>query len=693
MLLNLLVSLCCAVAGRIVPDGAVAYAAEDTAECATGNTAANTAGGTETYTTENTSPDAVTGHTPLADTLDVATVSSARNSAAEAVSPLQSLGQAHLERLGTARLHEAMNMFSGVSVKDYGGIGGLKTVSVRNMGAAHTAVIYDGIAISDAQNGQTDISGFCLDEIASVSLSIGLPEDIFCSSRHLAAAGVLKIESTDPSSEQINARVSAGSFGTYVPYLSVSRRLGEKYSLRAACNGTFSRGDYPFVLRNGQNESRLKRQNSDVESYGGEADFRADWGKKGRMGAKANVRYSERGLPGSVILYTQNATERLWERSLTGNIRYDLDIGEDWRFHADAGVSHSFNRHLDTDPVYPEAQESIYTQNEYSLAARLMWRPGARWKIVLADDVFINTLDSNIPDCPYPVRLSNSAALSAQYQGKTLKVTACLGSLSVTERLKNADAPADRFRIVPMVGMTWNVHRNLHLRASFKEGFRVPTFNDLYYARVGNTSLRPETARQSNIGLTFSGTYRWGNADFSADAYYNSVKDKIVAIPTMFIWKMRNFGKVAMYGTDISASAAWKICPGISLHLRGNWSWQYALDITDPESKNYRHQIPYTPRHCGNAGASVETPWVSISFRMNAAGKRYSLNQNIPANEIGAYADQSICISRTFRFGKHHSIYIGIEGLNLAGRNYEIIHYYPMPGRSFRITIKYKMTE
>ena len=131
MLLNLLVSLCCAVAGRIVPDGAVAYAAEDTAECATGNTAANTAGGTATYTTENTSPDAVTEHTPLADTLDVATVSSARNSAAEAVSPLQSLGQAHLERLGTARLHEAMNMFSGVSVKDYGGIGGLKTVSVR----------------------------------------------------------------------------------------------------------------------------------------------------------------------------------------------------------------------------------------------------------------------------------------------------------------------------------------------------------------------------------------------------------------------------------------------------------------------------------------------------------------------------------------------------------------------------------
>lgn len=30
----------------------------------------------------------------------------------------------------------------------------------------------------------------------------------------------------------------------------------------------------------------------------------------------------------------------------------------------------------------------------------------------------------------------------------------------------------------------------------------------------------------------------------SADAYYNRVKDKIVAVPAMFVWKMSNVGKV-----------------------------------------------------------------------------------------------------------------------------------------------------
>ena len=45
-------------------------------------------------------------------------------------------------------------------MKDYGGLGGLKTISIRNLGAAHTAVSYDGIAVSNSQAGQIDIGRF-----------------------------------------------------------------------------------------------------------------------------------------------------------------------------------------------------------------------------------------------------------------------------------------------------------------------------------------------------------------------------------------------------------------------------------------------------------------------------------------------------------------------------------------------------
>lgn len=95
-----------------------------------------------------------------ADTLDVARISASVKAETSASSPVQRLAHDELRRGGVVYLHEAVKGFAGVSVKDYGGIGGLKTVSVRNLGAAHTSISYDGITISDAQNGQVDISRF-----------------------------------------------------------------------------------------------------------------------------------------------------------------------------------------------------------------------------------------------------------------------------------------------------------------------------------------------------------------------------------------------------------------------------------------------------------------------------------------------------------------------------------------------------
>ena len=633
---------------------------------------------------------------PSGDTLDVATVSTHRNAAVISLSPVRSFTESGIERIGAVGLHEVIEQFSGVSIKDYGGIGGLKTVSVRNLGASHTAVIYDGFAISDAQNGQIDISRFDLDDIASVSMSIGQEDDIFCSARHLTAAGVLRIENTRPTfrdgTTEVNTRMTLGSFGTYLPHVALKQQIGSGHALKVALNGTFSKGDYPFELQNGRITSIEKRINSDVQAYGVETDFYADWNSKGQLKAKVNFHSSERGLPGSVILYTQNAYERLWDRSVMSGIMYDRNFRHKWKLHADAGFTGSFNRHLDTNPIYSKPQDSRYNQNEYSFAVRSLYEPVSGWVIVLAEDLFCNTLSSNIPECPLPVRLSSVSALSAKFEGDRIKLSASLAGTYVTEELSTGKAPSDRFRVSPMIGISWLFHHNFRLRASYKDGFRVPTFNDLYYARVGNVNLRPEIARQFNLGLTFSGTYDWGSADITADAYHNFVKDKITAVPTMFIWKMSNVGEVTMYGTDITASALWRVCTWLNIHASANWSLQYALDITDPDSKNYRHQIPYTPRHYGCGYLLLETKWINLSYRMTGSSKRYAKTQNIPANEIPAYFDHGISLNREFAFGKSHDcrIRISLEALNLADSNYEVIQFYPMPGRSFRLTLKFK---
>lgn len=631
--------------------------------------------------------------TAVNDTLAVSKISAIKEIDVVSLSPLRNISHTKIERLGTIGLSEVLNQFSGVAVKDYGGVGGLKTVSIRNMGATHTAVIYDGIAISDAQNGQVDISRFNLDDINAVSINIGAPDNIYQSARYFTSAGVLNIENKvsdfSKKSTQASARMTFASFGTYNPYISFKQALGKNYALTLSANGLFSRGNYPFKLKNGDNITQEIRINSDVKSLGGEANFYANFNKCGKLKVKANVLASERGLPGSVILYTQNAYERLWDKSLISNIMYDCDLGQKWKLHADFSYTYSYNRYVNIDPVYIESQNNKYSQNEYSFSARTLYTPTLHWKLALAQDVFINTLDSNIPECPFPTRVSSITAMSAQFERERFRLMGTLVGTGIAEKLKIGEAPPQSFIFSPTLGLIWNFYRGLYARASYKDGFRAPTFNDRYYARVGNRNLKPEKARQVNIGLTFSESQDWGSVSMTADAYYNFIKDKIVAIPTMFIWKMRNLGKVAMYGLDLTSSASLKLTKWLRVHINGNYSFQYAIDKTDPEAKNYRHQIPYTPRHSGSGNLTLEMPWVNVSYIMHGSGRRYVREQNIPANEIKAYVDHGISVNRTFVLGKGYEIFLGADLQNLSGKNYEIISYYPMPGRSVRVTMKF----
>ena len=171
--------------------------------------------------------------------------------------PLQVMDKAGIERLGVQDLSEAVKRFSGVTVQDYGGIGGLKTVSVRSLGAKHTAVCYDGVTVTDAQSGQVDISRFSLDNVDMISLSIGQADDIFQTARMYASAGALSIKTSRPRySLIVRTMLKATSksrfvwFGKSVIY-GMSRSWGKSGILLGTAIDLRADGNYPFTLVNG----------------------------------------------------------------------------------------------------------------------------------------------------------------------------------------------------------------------------------------------------------------------------------------------------------------------------------------------------------------------------------------------------------------------------------------------------------
>lgn len=209
--------------------------------------------------------------------------------------------------------------------------------------------------------------------------------------------------------------------------------------------------------------------------------------------------------------------------------------------------------------------------------------------------------------------------------------------------------------------------------------------------KLGNPNLKPESTTQYNLGLTYSRSINEliPYVSVTADAYYNKVKDKIIAIPTknLFIWSMVNLGKVDIKGIDIAGNISLQPWEKLRVNLSGNYTYQRALDMTEPGGKTYKQQIAYTPRVSGSGQAGIETPWVNLSYSFLFSGKRYMLGQNLRENRLDSYSDHSVSVSRDLRI-RNVNTSLTVEVLNLLDKNYEIVKNFPMPGRSVRVTMK-----
>lgn len=611
-------------------------------------------------------------------------------------SPTQQLDKSEMERIGALDLSDAVRHFSGVSVKDYGGIGGLKTVSVRSLGAQHTAVSYDGVAIGDCQSGQVDISRFALDNISLLTLNIGQSDDIYQPARMLASAGALKIQAMTPAFEyntSLSARIVSGSYGLVNPSLFLAQKIHRKAGISAYLNYLRADGNYPFEMMNGKKLIDSKRNNSDIETWRAEVNLFTDITERQELDIKAYLFDSKRGLPGSVVYDNPYAAERLYDRNYFGQLRYENRFSDKWKFQTSGKFNFSWNR--DWNRLAAGDTDYRYRQTETYATAMFWGEPLKGLSFSVAQDFVYNYLSTTLDECQYPQRYTSLSALSLRYNHPKVTVVGSLLYTFITEDVRTGIAADDRKHLSPAFSVSWKpfARVNWRVRASYKDIFRVPTFNDLYYLLIGNSKLRPETTKQLNAGVVWETGFAHvvDYLKISADAYYNKVEDKIVAVPAMFVWRMSNVGKVETIGLDVCAATEMTFGKGFRMFLTGNYNFMQAEDITDRKSKIWRHQIAYTPRHTVNGSLTFETPWVNLTYNVMRVSKRYALSQNIKANRIAPYTDHSLSLSRTFRFGNRQAVRLQVDALNLGGDNYEVVRFYPMPGRNYKATVTYSL--
>lgn len=611
----------------------------------------------------------------------------------------QTIDASRIKDAGITDISDAMRRMAGVNLRDYGGAGGMKTVSVRGFGAEHTAVVYDGVTLTDCQTGQIDLSRYSLDNVRAMTLIAGENDDIFLPAKATASASSLSITTfTAPGADtghHFKGQMKFGSFGTYNPFLRYSYG-GENLSFSTNAEYIHANNDYPFTLRNGNVETRERRENSRMNSWKGEMNmaWRIETGKT--LSGKLYYYDNSRRLPGPVIYYVDESHERLRDRNFFGQLQFKGRLSRLFSLLATAKYNWAATHYTDVSGKYPGGVlDNYYLQREVYTTGSLLFIPMEGLAADYSIDWTWNNLSSNSPKGIRPYRNSILQSLAVKYSWRWMTVMA-RGLYSIyLNGAKDGESGKDNCRMSPAVSVSvrpWS-DTGFYIRGSYKNIFRVPTFNEAYFDNYGSINLDPEITDQYNLGLTFQeDVASWlPELTVTADGYVNEVRNKIVALPyNLFVWTMSNLGRVRIFGADICVDATFRLTPHHSLLLSGSYSYQRARIITDRGQYDWNRQLAYTPLNSGSVSLTWLNPWVNIAVHTVGCGPRYATNTNLPESRIKGYADTGVTLSRKIAWSRY-SAECRFDLVNIFDEQYEIVRRYPMPGRSWKLTLEFEI--
>ena len=616
----------------------------------------------------------------VADSLGEVVIVGQTNEKTAVASPQYGISSADVLKLGITDIADALHHLPGIALRDYGGAGGMKTVAVRGFGAQHTGVSYDGVMLSDCQTGQIDLQRYSVDNLQNIRLQIGDNDNIFSPARNISSAATVMIETT--ADKQLSAKCTLGSWGYVNPMLSFGDIINKKVYVGGNADFIHADNNYPFTLINVQEVTRERRTNSQMNQGHAELNVKI-FGNHSSLSGKVYYYDNDRELPGVVHYYTNLNDETLRERNLFTQLQYKNVLSTKFSFLLNGKwnwASSSYHNGMPNGGI----MSAEYFQREYYGSAALLYVPIRYVAMDYSVDYFVNNINSQSFDTEHPPRKSLLQSLSAKFSHSRLTFIC---------RLLWSDYISEFNHLSPSAGISYKLLENedFYIRASYKNIFRMPSYNELYYFHYGDHDLKPEKTNQFNFGFA----YRHGNdshvkGSYTVDLYYNKIADKIVSIPVnMFVWRNINMAKADAYGLDFTADVSYLFSPMQSVSINTNYSLQRVANMTNKESLSYKNQIAYTPLHSGSVTLCWQNPWVNMSFTGEGMSDRWATNEHAAGTKLDRFMEFSFSAYRQFSIGRSQVV-ARVSMLNIFDKQYDIVTHYPMPGRSWKISLTFK---
>jgi len=632
----------------------------------------------------------------------------ARDRLSKEIVPVQALSGNELQHLAAYSVADALRYFSGVQIKDYGGIGGLKTINIRSLGSQHVGVFYDDIELGNAQNGTVDLGRFSLDNMVSISLYNGQKSAIFQPAKDFASASAIYMTTRTPEfqpgiKDNLKATVKAGSFGTINPSVLWEHKLNKniKSSFNAEYLYTNGRYKFSYAKKDGYDTTET-RKNGDVRSIRIETGLYGSI-HNGDWKAKAYFYSSDRGYPGAAVRETPGVfthQDRQWDDNFFLQSGLTKNFSSHYSLRLNAKYAYDYLHYL-SDPRLDIT--TIYVNNHYRQqeaygSAANLFTILPFWSVNISTDFLFNTLNADLVNFVYPRRYTELAAIATSLDLSPVKVQgSLLGTFVHETTTPSTNAAPDKQEYTPSLILNYKPWsgQDINFRTFYKRIFRMPTLNDLYYTFIGNKLLNPEYTTQYDAGGTYGHNFsesRLRRIELQADAYFNQVKNKIIAMPTsnQFLWTMINLGYVEIRGLDLAVQTNWLIAKSVNVNTRLSYTYQKAQDFTDRTSPYYGGQIAYTPWHSGSAIINPSWKSWSLNYSFIYTGKRYTTTANIPENYFKPWYTHDLSLSKEVRIAKKPAR-LSAEVNNVLNQQYEVVQSYPMPGTNvkfiFNITL------
>lgn len=579
-----------------------------------------------------------------------------------------------IESINPIQVSDALQYAAGVNIRDYGGLSSIKTVSLRGLPSNQTLILMDGLRVTNSQTGLADISKLFISSVDRIEVAKGGASAQYGSN---AMAGVVNMISKTELFDEYRFTATYDSFTNRILEADFTQNI-DSVPFTLKLRKTDSEGTYGFQI----DDQEYERQNSQVDNIDLYLGTIFGWGNF-TLKPRVILRSSQRGNPEPIIAGVQRPSNAfLKEADMTAIVSADNYINDSTVFKIGTVYNYSDLQFKNAQAI--EFGASGLDNDFYNNALQIRTEYATRYKNLnygFVADGNINTLTGDmLQDVSEDIgRNDIGVSGNMSYIKKSVVIEYSFYS---SFRVDYSSDFAPNYS--PMVGASAHVmEANLITKASISTGYRLPSFNEMYYLNYGNQDLQPERSITYNLGFDFEPP-KFGH--FGLNLFYTNTEDQIAAVPTGPItWQSQNIEKVNSQGVEFFSI----LTPIDGLNIVYNYIYQQPI-IESGVDETEKVLLPYTPEEIISALATYDFSDVQVGISVQHKSYIFTTIDNDMGLIIDDYTLLDVFASYKLEL-LSGSLLVRLDVKNLLDEQYQIFLNYPMPGRNIRGTLSYAL--